>query len=295
MPYWRTVWFNSNMKEKIIIPSKKFRSRRLKNKIRRIVSDVSFGVLNKICDLVVLHAILSEELLLSGGLYGKAMGRFRYRAMNYSGIDTKQWLEGIRNAQRKHWLDGSRQLIKEGEARLKSLFPKLYSEKHWDKNWYIVNFDIPEKNLRKKRDILREKLRTLGFGMLQQSIWISPTAFLGTIQKEVEELNLTPYVICSQTQSLGEENSRGLAERVWKLKDINREYQSFILEYEKGIKKDKFVQMFFKFMNIFQNDPQLPRELLPKNWVGQEAYELLKDFYIKCGVKGRGLKFFFGD
>jgi len=43
----------------------------------------------------------------------------------------------------------------------------------WDGKWRFVIFDIPEK-LRVARDVLREKLKMIGFVQLQKSVWVSP-------------------------------------------------------------------------------------------------------------------------
>lgn len=45
--------------------------------------------------------------------------------------------------------------------------------KAWDKKWRFLMFDIPEKS-RSVRDLLRNKLKSLGFFRFQQSIWIYP-------------------------------------------------------------------------------------------------------------------------
>src|SRR3989344_7150077 len=43
----------------------------------------------------------------------------------------------------------------------------------WDGLWRLVVFDISEEN-RKLRDLLRRKLRSLGFAMFQKSVWVTP-------------------------------------------------------------------------------------------------------------------------
>ncbi len=46
-------------------------------------------------------------------------------------------------------------------------------QKHWDKKWRIVIFDIPD-NHRVKREALRGLLKRLKFYQLQKSVWIHP-------------------------------------------------------------------------------------------------------------------------
>ncbi|MFH1854992.1 MAG: hypothetical protein ABH810_01105 [bacterium] len=49
---------------------------------------------------------------------------------------------------------------------------KIKSSK-WDGKWKFVIFDIPEKS-RIARDVLRRKLKEIGFVQLQKSVWVSP-------------------------------------------------------------------------------------------------------------------------
>jgi hypothetical protein len=50
---------------------------------------------------------------------------------------------------------------------------EIKKPKAWDKKWRIVIFDIPN-IIRIKRDVLRGKLKELGFFRLQQSVWVCP-------------------------------------------------------------------------------------------------------------------------
>jgi DNA-binding transcriptional regulator PaaX len=63
----------------------------------------------------------------------------------------------------------------------------------WDKKWRIIVFDIPEK-LRRGRDVLREKLKSLGFYELQKSVLVFPYECRDEIEFLVEFFNLRKYV-----------------------------------------------------------------------------------------------------
>lgn len=43
----------------------------------------------------------------------------------------------------------------------------------WDGKWRVVIFDIPEK-YRLARNVLRQKLKDIGFIMIQKSVWVCP-------------------------------------------------------------------------------------------------------------------------
>lgn len=50
---------------------------------------------------------------------------------------------------------------------------EIKKPKVWDKKWRIVIFDIPEK-YKRMREIFRDHLKTMGFYMLQKSVWVHP-------------------------------------------------------------------------------------------------------------------------
>jgi len=50
---------------------------------------------------------------------------------------------------------------------------QLSKPKKWDKKWRLVIFDVPEKQ-NKERRALSEKLKKLGFYLLQESVYIYP-------------------------------------------------------------------------------------------------------------------------
>jgi phenylacetic acid degradation operon negative regulatory protein len=178
----------------------------------------------------------------------------------------------IKYSFKKGWIKENLEVTGEGQKRLRGFFPEYSSPLKWSGEWYLTNFDIPEK-MKRKRDILRENLKILGFGKLQNSIWISPYNFLGDVERIIKQYNLTPYVILSISDKVGQEESKILAEKVWRISEVQKEYQEFISEFQE--KKDPSPwEVFFKYYLILQKDPRLPKELLPEDWLGEEAYKL---------------------
>ncbi|OHA88618.1 MAG: CRISPR-associated endonuclease Cas2 [Candidatus Zambryskibacteria bacterium RIFCSPHIGHO2_02_FULL_43_14] len=50
---------------------------------------------------------------------------------------------------------------------------KFTKPKKWDKKWRVIIFDIPDKK-RKIRDLIRSLLKSAGFYLLQESVWVYP-------------------------------------------------------------------------------------------------------------------------
>jgi DNA-binding transcriptional regulator PaaX len=70
---------------------------------------------------------------------------------------------------------------------------QLKRHAEWDGKWRIVLFDIPEK-LKKVRDIVRFRLRQLGFVELQHSVWVTPHPCKKEIEYVIEFYDMRKYV-----------------------------------------------------------------------------------------------------
>jgi len=67
------------------------------------------------------------------------------------------------------------------------------NSKAWDGKWRILLFDIPEKD-RYKRDVLRHKIKELGFKQHQLSAWICPFDYTEELEYLVNKLDLEQHV-----------------------------------------------------------------------------------------------------
>ena len=94
--------------------------------------------------------------------------------------------------------DESIEIILTEKGKLKALEGKIDEleikiPKTWDKLWRVVIFDIPEEK-RRARDVLRERLKKLGFLELQKSVFIFPYECKDEIEFVVEIFEIRKYV-----------------------------------------------------------------------------------------------------
>jgi len=147
--------------------------------------------------------------------------------------------------------------------------------KPWDGYWRIIAYDIPEK-FKNIRYLLQQELSTLGFGMIQKSVYISPHDIAEDLQEYLESNNLRDFAAVMVAKRVFGKSNQALAWEVWNLEQLEKKYEQWI-ENSQDIrqKKDKTHQQFSKLQNRFiellYQDPFLPKGLCPNNWVGQEA------------------------
>lgn len=170
----------------------------------------------------------------------------------------------------------------EGKRTLLEQFPHLrFSQQKWDGFWRIVIFDVPESK-RYQRDQLRQYLDDLGFGQLQRSVYITPYDFDQDLMEFFKLKGLWGKVVLLEAKQKYLGNPRDVADKVWGLEKLNQEYQKVVdkLTSQFGLQDLKQRQRFFKaccqrYLKTLTKDPFLPQEILPKNWQGQRAQELL--------------------
>lgn len=194
-------------------------------------------------------------------------------------------------------------LTSQGNKRIIRDFPVLsLQNRKWDKRWRVVIFDIEEIN-RNARDALREKLRELGFGMIQKSVFISPHDIIEDFNEFIKSAGLKDVVYVFEAQNLATGSAKELSNKVWNLNFINEKYRKLIEKIEteylivahdrgkmlnslgtnsvpvKGIRDRINVvrEVRREYLQVVMRDPFLPKELLPIDWKGEKARALIKE------------------
>jgi phenylacetic acid degradation operon negative regulatory protein len=164
----------------------------------------------------------------------------------------------------------------------------------WDRHWHLVAFGIPEAQ-RTARDALRDRLVALGGAAIHNGLYVSPHRWEHDVAAAVESLGVAGSVTLAATDELtvgGESDPRALAGLLWPLDDLARRYQRFLDEFgfvpgyleDLRSRREHMADQEFlsgaltvtvQFQAVFNDDPLLPPELLPRPWPGRAARELL--------------------
>lgn len=251
---------------------------------------ISEGLLEKLVDAVLILAIFSFESYNIKGAGHRVIAKSA--EINYQTIKNS-FKNAIKLAKKRGWIRGNwknkkinLEITKAGLKRLESILPHYDEKRKWDKRIYLITYDIPEKE-RLKRNILRNYLKKLNCAMLQASVWLTPYDPRGVLFEFINKNNLENNVIISTVGKdgvIGEENIKLLMQRIYYLDEISRQYQRYIEE----VKSQKFTlfESYFKFLSILKDDPQLPFQLLPNNWLGKKAYKLFKKIEPNLKLSG---------
>jgi CRISPR-associated endonuclease Cas2 len=247
------------------------------------IKKTSSGVLATVVDLVLVSIYFGFEFALSG--YGKGYKAEKRASRDLEQFDHKTLKRAVYYLRDKGLVQVVREadvlpkITKQGKNRLKSVIPFYQENRAWDGRIYLVTYDLPVKN-NHDRNILREYIKTIGCGMLQQSVWITPYNPKLLIEEFVKSKNLDESLIL--VSSMGKDGTVGgmklneLVEVVYSLSDLNERYVDFMKDVEKGdLSREEIV---FTYLDILKDDPQIPFELLPDDWKGDLAYK--KAMYV---------------
>ncbi|MDP3733489.1 MAG: CRISPR-associated endonuclease Cas2, partial [Candidatus Daviesbacteria bacterium] len=196
-------------------------------------------------------------------------------------------------------------LTSAGSKKIVRDFPLLaFQNKKWDKKWRVVVFDIEEED-RQARERFRGKLKELGFGMLQESVFISPYDITQDFTEFIGAQHLSESAYLLEVSSIAVGDIKSLVNKVWHLDQINEMYKKIIekvkenhliiysgrlnkLNKDSGNKvkdgvikdmtiKDRAIEIKRAYLEVVLRDPFLPKELLPSDWLGYEAKKLIKN------------------
>jgi phenylacetic acid degradation operon negative regulatory protein len=176
--------------------------------------------------------------------------------------------------------------------------PEHQWSRPWDGLWRMVVFDVPagQHALRMR---LHRYLRENGFGYLQNSVWITPDP----LSKEREilgggEVNVESLVLLEARPCAGESNAEIVA-GAWDFERINHRYTrhlKILAEHPRGaLRTDAAAKALQRWgvaeretwLEAVTNDPLLPAQILPSNYLGQQAWRRRLEVFHEAGQQVR--------
>ena len=109
-----------------------------------------------------------------------------YKALLY--LERKGWVKVVQEREKKYI-----QLTKTGKLETLFIKAQLSQTGPWDGKWRMAVFDIPE-DARAERNKLRKLLKTNGYKMIQQSVFVNPLPLSREGLDYLQQTGLDKYI-----------------------------------------------------------------------------------------------------
>jgi len=194
----------------------------------------------------------------------------------------------LAHLRRKHLISQRRKrtavelsITKFGCERLKEFLPTYKKVRPWDGCVYLISYDIPEAS-KHIRDQFRRYLVQIGCAKLQASVWITPYTPRDLVNDFAQEHSVEGTILVSKLDKggmIGDETLGEVIVCIYNLHQLHERYEEFL--HQGRTKKLSFFQKAVLYQSILCDDPQLPFELLPSWWNGDDAHHLYQSLLVK--------------
>ncbi|UOF89607.1 helix-turn-helix transcriptional regulator [Fodinisporobacter ferrooxydans] len=183
-----------------------------------------------------------------------------------------------------------------GRRRVKNGISRVYNFEDipWDGNWRIVLCNMAELEKDSKENFKKE-LQWTGYGYLGNNTWISPHNRHSHVISIADEYGISDHVDLFTGRYDGPESYRRIVEKAWDFCEIEEQYKLFLQKFEPEFQRnfllsmdgnltesDAFVQrimLVHEYRKFLFIDPRLPKEVLPSDWIGDEARSLFRKYH----------------
>jgi phenylacetic acid degradation operon negative regulatory protein len=177
-------------------------------------------------------------------------------------------------------------LLAEGDGRIFSLGHPRDDGSTWTVLWH----QIPE-DRRLERSRLARRLRFLGFGSVQDSVWVSPHDHSDEVQELLSELDVAVHATTFLARVGAMAGLSTLVSRAWDLSGLVDRYEAFQADFSPflagriraGLSDAQAFLVRTRVVHQFRGfpllDPELPEELAPMSQPRERAVATFHELY----------------
>ena len=163
----------------------------------------------------------------------------------------------------------------------------------WDGQWTLIMFDNHVITTEQKR-VAARMLAWRGFGAVSGNVFAHPGIDIALTRQILAETGLASAAISlrAETQDIAESASlRDMVASTWDLQSLQQEYLQKLVLFEPLLSVDLAAEctpdlafalrmvLMHGFKQVVLRDPGLPARLLPANWAGHRARDVIRQLY----------------
>ena len=252
----------------------------------------------------LIVSVLGDAVLPRGGgiWLGSLIGLVDVLGLNERLVRTSvsrlvkdEWLQTETVGRRSNYL-----LTPVGRRRFEEASAHIYAARapQWDHRWRLVSV-VGELDVR-TRESLRRSMAWQGFGELSMGVFVHPSADLGAWMDSLQSDGLGSVLpvlmpLVASHAGLGHVGSNAdMAQRAGDLNHLAQGYVAFLATYQPVLDEVQAMGrkrlepataflarslMIHDYRRLLLRDPELPAELLPTLWPGEQARALCRTLY----------------
>lgn len=160
--------------------------------------------------------------------------------------------------------------------------------REWD-GWWRLLFFSKEAEIQSDSDNFYDLLKQFGFGSLNRNVWLSPYNYQEEIIRLARESKGAPQFHFFESRLTDENGRQDLVAEVWPIVKLNESYRQFLALIEERTQNSDYNayrgggglpvlhRIGLEFFEIVREDPHLPKEILPEDWLGFKAALVFKN------------------
>lgn len=200
------------------------------------------------------------------------------------------WLTAHRSGRNSEY-----QLSAQGRKSFAAATRRIYGARShdWNGRWTLVLIGaVATSAARNSREALRERLRWLGFGQFTADAWGHPGECSKALRASLTEAGIGEQALLMQAVAARSGDERRLVAAAWNLTALGRAYGRFVASFKplsEALQSQcipspatAFIVrtlLIHEYRKIHLRDPLLPDALLPRDWIGAQAYDLCRELY----------------
>lgn len=189
------------------------------------------------------------------------------------------------------------QLSEKGKEQLSGIHtPEKFWKKNWNGIWYILIYDVPEKD-RGYRDNLRSFLERMRMGCLQKSVWVTPFDIRPEYDDLANAAEIQQYSFLFEATTVLGRSAQDIVSSAWgweRLAEAQSWYCEVCAENLQWLKtahvsEDMLLALAREELSAYtvamEDDPLLPSVLWPRDYLGEKIYSLHRRITAELAVK----------
>lgn len=250
------------------------------NWIRLHHPDISLPVIRRRAGIEIIEMLEVASSFFTQGSWGLVNRSCYPNRSAYSNATSRLHKHGLIIKRSQSGKTPRLLLSEAGKNSLQDYFsPEKKWKQKWNNIWYLLVYDVPEVD-RKYRNVLRQFLKRLHMGCLQQSVWVTPHDIRPDFDDLATAANIGTFAYLFESRTVLGLSNRQIICDAWDfdhLYSIQELYCSVMEQNITHLKTQAFnakelaelIQIALNaYHSAFAEDPLLPKTLHPADYLG---------------------------